>query len=160
PLAPRMLWDLLTKVGRYDVVLAQMAPYSTLNYAVAFGGRRGVPVVLLPHFHDDDDFYHLRHYYHAFRRAAAVLAFSPAQRDFFRARGARAEVSGGGGAAPAEFDAGGEPPDAFRRRLGLGDTPLVLFVGRKAPSKRYDVLIEAVDFLNRHLTCKLVMLGP
>ena len=160
PLAPAMLWGLGRRVRRYDVVLAQMTPYSTVNYAVAFGARAGVPVVLLPHFHIDDDFYHLRHYYHAFRRAAAVLAFSPAQKSFFEGLGARAEVIGGGGVDPAEFRGRPDAPDVFRRRFGVGNLPMILFVGRKAASKRYDLLIEAVDFLNTHLACKLVMIGP
>ena len=160
PLAPAMLWNLGRHVDRYDVILAQMTPYSTLNYAVAFGARAGVPVVLLPHFHIDDDFYHLRHYYHAFRRAAAVLAFSPAQKTFFEGLGARAEVIGGGGVDPAEFRGRPDSPGAFRERFGVRNLPLILFVGRKAPSKRYDLLVEAVDFLNAHLACKLVMIGP
>ena len=160
PLAPAMLWDLGRHVGRYDVVLAQMTPYSTLNYAVALGARASVPVVLLPHFHIDDDFYHLRHYYDAFRRAAAVLAFSPAQKTFFEGLGARAEVIGGGGVDPAEFHGRPDASDAFRQQIGVGDLPLILFVGRKAGSKRYAVLIEAVDVLNARLACKLVMIGP
>jgi glycosyltransferase involved in cell wall biosynthesis len=160
PLAPGLLWDLTTKVMRYDVVLAQMTPYSTLNYAVAFGARAGVPVVLLPHFHLDDDFYHLRHYYHAFRGATAVLAFSLSQKTFFEGVGARAEVIGGGGVDPEEFGGREDSGDAFRRRLGVGNVPLILFVGRKAGSKRYDLVIEAVDFLNEQLACKLVMIGP
>jgi glycosyltransferase involved in cell wall biosynthesis len=160
PLAPAMLWDLAAHIKKYDVILAQMTPYSTLNYAVAFGARGGVPVVLLPHFHSDDDFYHLRHYYHAFRRSAAVLAFSPSQKAFFESLGARAEVVGGGGVDPAEFRSGDDSAGAFRQRLGLENTPLVLFVGRKAPSKRYDLLVQAVDFLNAHVACKLIMIGP
>lgn len=160
PLAPAMLWDLAMKIGRYDVVLAQMTPFSTVNYAVAFGARRGVPVVLLPHFHTDDDFYHLRHYYHAFRRAAAVLAASPSQKTFFEGLGARAEVIAGGGVDPAEFRDDDDAIGTFRRRFGLEKIPLVLFVGRKAPSKRYDLLVQAVDFLNAHVACKLVMVGP
>jgi glycosyltransferase involved in cell wall biosynthesis len=160
PLAPGMLWDLATKLPRYDVVLAQMTPYSTLNYAVAFGARCGVPVVLLPHFHTDDDFYHLRHYYRAFRRAAAVLAFSPSQKAFFERLGARAEVIGGGGVDPAEYRGREDSRDAFRQRFGLGKVPLVLFVGRKSSSKRYDVLVQAIDLLNARLACKLVMVGP
>jgi glycosyltransferase involved in cell wall biosynthesis len=160
PLAPAMLWDLAMHIKKYDVILAQMTPYSTVDYAVAFGARAGVPVVLLPHFHTDDDFYHLRHYYDAFRRAATVLAFSPFQKAFFEGLGARADVIGGGGVDPAEFRGGHDTASAFRQRFGVEKVPLVLFVGRKAPSKRYDLLVQAVDFLNAHLACKLVMVGP
>ena len=160
PLAPAMLWDLATKIRNYDVILAQMTPFSTLNYAVAFGAMSRVPVVLLPHFHGDDDFYHLRHYYQAFRRAAAVLAVSPSQKRFFEGLGARAEVVGGGGVDPAEFGGGDGGAAAFRQRFGVEKIPLILFVGRKAPSKRYDLLVQAVDFLNAHLACKLLMVGP
>jgi glycosyltransferase involved in cell wall biosynthesis len=160
PLAPRLVVDLATSIKGYDVVLAQMTPYSTLNYAIAFGARHDVPVVLLPHFHTDDDFYHLRHYYQAFRRAAVVLAFSPFQQAFFEGLGARAEVIGGGGVDPAEFRGHDESGRGFRERFGLEHVPLVLFVGRKARSKRYDLVINAVDLLHEHLGCKLVMVGP
>jgi len=160
PLSPGLVWDLETKLNRYDVILAQMTPYSTLSYAVHFGRRHGVPVVLLPHFHMDDDFYHLRHYYHAFRHASAVLVFSPAQKAFLEGLGARAEVIAGGGVDPEEFHGRDGSGAEFRRRCGLGDVAIVLCVGRKAGSKRYDLVIEAVEFLNEHLPCKLVMIGP
>ena len=160
PLAPRMLWDLERKIATYDVVLAQMTPYTTVNYAVHFGRKHGVPVVLLPHFHLDDDFYHLRHYYQAFRDAAAVLAASDVQRAFFDKLGATSTLVGGGGVDPAEFRDTEPAARAFRKRLGVGDVPLILFVGRKAGSKRYDALIKAVDLLNEHLACRLVMIGP
>ncbi len=160
PLAPRLFVDLATALRRHHVVLAQMTPYSTLNYAIAAAARPGVPVVLLPHFHTDDDFYHLRHYYHAFRRAAVVLAFSPSQKAYFERLGARAEVVGGGGVDPAEFRGLDGSGRAFRKRLGLEDVPLILFVGRKSHSKRYDLVIKAVDALHAHLGCKLVMVGP
>jgi glycosyltransferase involved in cell wall biosynthesis len=160
PLAPALLWGLLTRLGRYDVVLAQMTPFSTLSYAAAFGACRRVPVVLLPHFHADDDFYHLRHYYRAFRRADVVLAASARQKALFEGWGARAEVVAGGGVDPAEFRGAAASGRRFRARFGLGDVPLVLFVGLKAPSKRYDVAVRAVDFLQEHLPCKLIMVGP
>ena len=160
PLAPRLLVDLEKTIQQYDVVLAQMTPYSTLNYAVAFGARHGVPVVLLPHFHIEDDFYHLRHYYRAFRRAAVVLAASPFQKAFFEGLGARSEVIAGGGVDPAEFHGYDASGRGFRRRFGLEHVPLVLCVGRKSRSKRYDAVIEAVDVLHEHLGCKLVMIGP
>jgi glycosyltransferase involved in cell wall biosynthesis len=160
PLAPRLLWDLERKIATYDVVLAQMTPFSTLNYAVHFGQRHGVPVVLLPHFHLEDDFYHLRHYYRAFRDAAAVLVTSDTQRALFDELGATSVVIGGGGVDPAEFHDTEGTARAFRARVGLDEVPLILFVGRKSGSKRYDVLIEAVDLLNAHLPCRLVMIGP
>jgi glycosyltransferase involved in cell wall biosynthesis len=161
PISPGLLFHLHRDIRKYDVVLAQMVPYSTLNYAVHFGRKHGVPVVLLPHFHSDDDFYHLRHYYHAFRAADLVLAFSDFQKELFSKIGARAEVVGGGGVDDREFAEGGqEAGREFRRRLGVDDEPLVLFVGRKCASKRYDLLIKAVDRLNDRLPCRLVMIGP
>jgi glycosyltransferase involved in cell wall biosynthesis len=160
PLAPGMLWALERKIETYDVVLAQMTPYSTVNYAVHFGRKHGVPVVLLPHFHLEDDFYHLRHYYRAFGEAATVLAASDVQRAFFEGLGATSTTVGGGGVDPAEFRDSEGAGRAFRQRLGLGDVPLILFVGRKSGPKRYDALVRAVDILNEHVPCRLVMIGP
>jgi glycosyltransferase involved in cell wall biosynthesis len=160
PLAPGMLWDLERRIATYDVVLAQMTPYTTVNYAVHFGRKHGVPVVLLPHFHVDDDFYHLRHYYRAFRDAAAVLAASDVQRAFFDRLGASSTLVGGGGVDPAEFRDAEGAAGTFRKRVGADDLPLILCVGRKSGSKRYDMLIRAIDILNEHLPCRLVMIGP
>jgi glycosyltransferase involved in cell wall biosynthesis len=160
PLCPRMLLHLQTKITQYDVILAQMTPFSTLNYAVTFGKRHRIPVILLPHFHMDDDFYHLRHYYAAFRDAAVVLASSDTERALFDTLGVKCEIVGGGGVDLGEFHGEDEPGRGFQRRFGVEDVPLVLFVGRKSSGKRYDLLVRAVDFLNEHLACKLIMIGP
>jgi glycosyltransferase involved in cell wall biosynthesis len=82
------------------------------------------------------------------------------QQAFFDELGARSEVVAGGGVDPAEFRGTAASGHAFRKRHGIEDVPLILFVGRKSGSKRYDVLIKAVDLLNEHLRCKLVMIGP
>lgn len=46
---------------------------------------------------------------------------------------------------PVELDHGGKPAarGRFRSGLGLGDAPLVLFLGQLTPRKRVDVLIDA-----------------
>jgi len=51
---------------------------------------------------------------------------------------------------PVELEEHERPatPGAFRRRLGLGDGPLVLFLGRLSPRKRVDVLIRATASLS------------
>ena len=48
--------------------------------------------------------------------------------------------------------------DACRRALGLGDAPLVLFVGRVEPLKGIDILVEAMAQLER-TDAKLLIVG-
>lgn len=50
--------------------------------------------------------------------------------------------------------------EAVRRRLGLSDTPVFLFVGRLYAEKRVDLAIAAVDLLRRRgRACALVVAG-
>ncbi len=50
------------------------------------------------------------------------------------------------------------PRGAFRRAAGIGDAPLVLFLGKITPRKRVDVLVEAVARLPRQ-DIQLVVAG-
>jgi glycosyltransferase involved in cell wall biosynthesis len=49
-------------------------------------------------------------------------------------------------------------PGAFRRRIGVNDTPLVLFLGKLTPRKRVDVLVKAFARLRRS-DARLVVAG-
>jgi glycosyltransferase involved in cell wall biosynthesis len=52
---------------------------------------------------------------------------------------------------PVDLDEFGGPmrPERFRQRLGLGDGPLVLYLGTLTPRKHVDVLVEAFAALGR-----------
>jgi glycosyltransferase involved in cell wall biosynthesis len=57
--------------------------------------------------------------------------------------------------------ADGATPGAFRARLGLGDAPLIVFLGRLHPIKRLDVLAAAyLRLAGRHAGARFVVAGP
>jgi glycosyltransferase involved in cell wall biosynthesis len=72
----------------------------------------------------------------------ALLANTPAEADFMAARGGRNVVVAGTGVEPDDF---ARPDGALiRRRLGLGDGPVIGFVGRQDRNKGTMTLIEAM----------------
>jgi glycosyltransferase involved in cell wall biosynthesis len=50
----------------------------------------------------------------------------------------------GAGVDPGEFTKAGASGERFRAKYGLGDGPLILYVGRKEPAKRYDLAAVAL----------------
>jgi len=92
-------------------------------------------------------------------RAARVLAVSETERAELAKAGvppARLEVLPN----PIALDELAVPPErgAFRSRLGLGDAPLVVFLGRISPRKRLDALVRAVARLE-HQDAVLAVVG-
>jgi glycosyltransferase involved in cell wall biosynthesis len=88
--------------------------------------------------------------------AAAIVVASSLERDDAVASGAPAErvhVRGNGFPEPFEHKPAGE----LRRGLGIGDAPLVLYVGRIAAGKGVELLMEALRLLPG---VHLVLLGP
>ena len=154
---------LTDQAASYDVVLAQGIPFSTPVDVIEIAGRQGVPVVILPHFHMEDRYYHWRSYYDAFRAARCVIASSPELKALvFDAIGATSVALPGGGVdldeyAPADLPA----RRAAFRALHASDVPFVLVLGRKAASKNYRMVVDAVAALNAsRLRLDLVIIGP
>lgn len=160
PIAPSMWSFLNKKVKEYDIILGHMTPYSTLNYAVYFGNKYKKPVVLLPHFHVDDDFYHWEHYYKAFKKADIVLAMSEYSKEKIFDRVGANSVFVGAGITPSDYESVEISGNRFRNKFNLNNVPIILFVGRKSFPKRYDMLIKAIELINKDISCKLVMIGP
>lgn len=93
------------------------------------------------------------------RRADAVLVLTEAERATMRAAGVRPEALHriGQGAHLA----GVPDPDRFRAEHGIGDAPVILFVGRKMRSKGYLVLLEAAPLVwEHHPDARFVFMGP
>lgn len=142
-----------------DVILAGFTPFATLWMADRIGRAAGVPVVLLPLFHPEDVYHHFRVFYRCFARADALLAQTAYSAALFRrlCPGAR-PLEIGIGVDPDELDAPRIDGARFRQRFGLGDAPLVLFVGRKEHHKRYDLAVDAVERL-ADPRARLVLIG-
>lgn len=93
------------------------------------------------------------------RKAACVLAVSPAEVRQLRACGVPSSAIR---LVPNPVDVDEFTPPvargAFRRRIGIGAAPLVLFLGKLTPRKRLDVLIDAFARLQPS-TAHLVIAG-
>ena len=128
-----------------DVVLATAFPLMHMYYAVA-GARRGkMPVVLLGAIHTEDRWgYERKMVFQAIQQADAYIAYTIFERDYLIAGGIpekKITVIGGGVDADAFMRANGR---VVREQYGVGDRPVVAFVGKQTARKRLDVLIEAM----------------
>jgi glycosyltransferase involved in cell wall biosynthesis len=93
------------------------------------------------------------------RRADAVLGVSPDLEERMRRLGAR-EV--GAALVPAPVTPGPSDPAAgqqVRRELGAGDRPVLLTVGRLAPQKGLELLLDAAALWSRREPAPLVLVA-
>jgi glycosyltransferase involved in cell wall biosynthesis len=156
PLVPGLLAHLVRRASRYDVILAGYAPFSLSRQVLWAASRSGVPVVLLPFIHESDRYHHFNSLLRTYEQAAAVLTLSHHTSDFLQTFVPRANpVTLGAGVtsrAPSRTSKA-----EFRLRHEIGDRPIILYVGRKERSKRYDLAVRAVEMLEGEAV--LVMVG-
>jgi glycosyltransferase involved in cell wall biosynthesis len=156
PIAPRLIARLIRQASSYDIVLVGHSPMSLARQVLAATARSGTPVVLLPFIHENDRFHYFNSLFRGYEQAAAVLTLSPHTSDFLREHAPLAKpVALGAGFTEASGDAASAAE--FRVKHGLGDKQIFLLVGRKEPSKQYDLAVEAVEQLPGDAV--LVMIG-
>jgi glycosyltransferase involved in cell wall biosynthesis len=160
PISPPLQAYLDNHAHEYDLILGHNFPFPWAGKAVKAGKKSGAATALLPLAHLEDDYYHWNHYYEALADADITFSLSDYSRDVFRARFRANAHTLGGGIELEEFQNGGFHGADFRKKFGLEEIPIVLFVGRKSYPKRYDALIRAVRIVNKTLACRLVMIGP
>ncbi len=120
--------------------------------------EQGVPFVSTPFVHPRQwgDGPHDVAYY---CRADAVIALVETDRDYLVEIGVPAEkvrVIGVSPELPGQAD-----PAGFRRRLGLGTEPLILYVGRMMPQKGARAVLEAAPLVwRRHPSARFAFVGP
>lgn len=128
-----------------DIIYAVPFPTATPYYAWQAARRLGCPWVIQPHIHEAQMNASLLGILHwLFPKASAILTNTEAEKKFLTGRGLdphKIRIFGQG--LPESSWQPGDGP-AFRRRLGLGDRPLVVFVGRKVEGKGLDLLLEAL----------------
>jgi glycosyltransferase involved in cell wall biosynthesis len=141
-----------------DVVLVGFLPFALVWQITRLARMLGKPVVVLPLFHPDDVYHHFAAHYRALARADAVLAQTAYTADLLkRLIPAANPVEVGAGVDDVTFGQAG-CGERFRDKYGLHGKKIVLFVGRKEPSKRYDLAVEAIDLIDDE-RIKLVMIG-
>jgi glycosyltransferase involved in cell wall biosynthesis len=163
PRCPGMEKFLRERVADYDWVLAGILPFSILPRLTKI--RREMPrkfrIAALPLFHVDDDFYYWRHYIEALREADVCFANSwYSFEHFFPAIGANG-IMAGAGVNDTLYRTETISGARFRKRHGIAPgEKVVLSVGRKSGAKQYRTLVQAVENIQEHMPCRLVLIGP
>lgn len=121
--------------------------------------RRAIPFVLTPVHHPRWVGWRYRAYLHLYREADAVIALTDAERRVLVGLGVREERIAVTGHAPLLA------PDAdgatFRARHGLGDDPVVLFLGQHYGYKGFRPVLEAAPLVWRRAPeTRFVFIGP
>ena len=146
------------RVRDYDLVITHNAVFAPPVRAVKEACRQGVPSLLIPHCHLDDDFYHFPDVLQACQMADRVLVTPRAACDFLASQGCSVDYFPIGCDTEETFTA--EDIQAFRK-LVPDPQPFVLVLGRKAASKNYQAVIQAVDALRKTGTnVRVVLIGP
>jgi glycosyltransferase involved in cell wall biosynthesis len=128
-----------------------------VGYAAAGAAKAlGVPFLVQPTIHPNqagDGALDLR----LFRRADRLLVHSRFEEGYFRRHGYRQPISVVGNGI---LDRSDGVAHRFRERYGM-QGPLVLYVGRKEPSKGYDLVVQAWVMARRQMPfLNLVCMGP
>jgi len=163
PIAPGLLWAMLSRGRRYDLIHLNCLVYSHAAYGYWAARRRGVPVVVTPHAHASQEVTYNVGYQRAVMAGCDhVIADTPAERDLLLELGLdpwRVSV-GGTGLDPTQYEDGSALE--ARRRLGLPlDAFVILFLGRKSDYKGLNVALEAHVALRRQRSnLHLLAVGP
>ncbi len=96
-----------------------------------------------------------------YRRADAVIAMTDYERDWLIDRGARADHTHVVPMAPLLDETVRTDAAWFRGQHGIGDAPIILFLGRMAEYKGYRALLDARhDVWRHHPAARFVFAGP
>lgn len=149
PVAPRFVLTVATSPA--DLVHAHGQHQFTTDVAIAAGRLRRTPVVVSPHYHPPRSRLgrmHERTVGRLLDAADAVATVSSFEERMLRRAGFHLRPMHR--IAPAARDLP-EPDTTFWGRLGLdpGTAPIICFVGRPAPHKRLDLLVEAITHVRR-----------
>ncbi|MBC2581571.1 glycosyltransferase family 4 protein [Clostridium sp. DJ247] len=145
-------------IVNYDVVIGHNVPFSSSVIAEKYAKKYDVPAVILPHFHIDDEFYYWKDYLEALGKADNNIAFPRAAISLFYDKlKAKSTYIPGGGIYKEEYLH--INTSEFLKKYN-SDLPFILVLGRKAGSKNYRSVIEAVKEINKHKkVCNIVLIG-
>lgn len=131
-----------------------------LSYAsLQVARERDIPFVFTPVHHPRWGGWFHRHYLALYRRADAVIALTESEKRLLVQLGVRDErihVTGMGPILAESSD-----PDRFRKAQGLGDEPIILFVGQKYAYKGLAAMLAAAALVwRKRPTVRFVFVGP
>ena len=125
-----------------DVVASVNWHYGASFWACPPRRRRRTPRVAIPLLHIARESANNPLYPQMLRNCDAVIVLTDAERDFVQERGGNAVAVAGAGIDPTRFER--RDGAGIRARYGIGDRPVVGFVGRQVASKGVLTLIEAM----------------
>lgn len=160
PRCPGIRKAIRARAADFDLVMGSMFPMTTIEMAQRAAAACGKPFIAVPLFHPRDPNHYSRHLKEVLSRADGVEANTPFMADMMRRWGFKA-FSVGPGFDTDEFASENVDGARFRSRFGVGDRPLLLWVGRKNVHKGYPEAVRAVEEVRRRgLDAVLVMIGP
>ena len=130
---------------RPDILYAVPFPTATPYYAWQTARQLGCPWVIQPHIHEvqmNESLLKILKW--LFPKASAVLTNTEPEKNFLVSQGidsSKIQVFGQGLPETAWPPGNGQ---AIRRRMGLTDQPLVVFLGRKVKGKGMETLLETL----------------
>jgi len=142
---------------RADVVTAVNWCYSATYWACLPRALRRVPRVGVPIFHIECDWTSSPHYDRMLRNCDASIVFTEAERDFVAARGGRSIAVAGAGADPSRFEQ--RDGARIRAQYGIGDRPVIGFVGRQDKFKGAETLIDAMRIVWRQMPNAMLLMA-
>lgn len=145
-------------VADYDLVVTHNNVFRPAVMAIKEAKKHGVPSILIPHAHLDDDFYHFPDWMESAHDASLVLTVPKAACHFLESKGCNVRYMPAGCDATEEFTL--QDQEAFKK-IHSSTRPFVLVLGRKAGAKGYQLIVDAVEQLNKiGLDLQTVLIGP
>lgn len=143
PYGPRLLSSLVR--ARADVITAVNWHFGCSFWAVPPRRLRRTPRVAIPILHIEREWARNPIYPRMFRDCDAAIVLTDAEREFVEARGAHSVSVSGAGVDPERFQQ--RDGASIRARYGIGDRPVVGFVGRQDTLKGAPTLVEAMQMV-------------
>jgi glycosyltransferase involved in cell wall biosynthesis len=118
---------------------------------------RRVPRVAIPVLHIARGWSNNPIYSRMLRDCDATIVCTDAEREFVHARGGREIAVAGAGVDPSRFDC--RDGSRIRARYGIGDRPVIGFVGRQDTPKGVPTLIDAMQIVWQHFPKAMLLMA-
>jgi len=144
-----------------DIIVAIPFPFLNIYYAYIAKRIRKIPMAIIPCLHTEDDWAFDREImYKILSDTEMIMANTDYERQYMINRGIEKDHISllGDGVNPQDFSS----PDSqkFRSKYDIGDSPVVLFVGRKERWKGIDTLVDSMSIVGREFPqAKLIVAG-
>ena len=158
PIIFNMLWHIIKE--KTDVIVATPFPFLNIYYAYIAKKIRKIPMVIIPCLHTEDAWaFGRKIMYRILSDTEMIMANTDYEREYLMARGIEKDriLTLGDGVNPQDFS---KPnPERFKRKYHIGNSPMILFVGRKERGKGIDTLVDSMGIVWRKFPQAKLLLG-